>query len=211
MVILGKIYKYKLNFLIMGKTLTGIILAGSLFLSGYAVELGLYYGSGKKFQGSPPKRFVNKRNDLNLYHIGIPWPWNIYKNWAKVTRYQDSRSIDIPFQLNPRKGWLVYQDTVYVEGKIADMWNAMDGDFKILLNLDSAYNSYGSGSKYANGTDHILVEINANIRHNFPILSDLAIDDHTKIKGRFVLDEVHGWNEIHPAYWIDFIEMPAEP
>lgn len=113
-------------------------------------------------------------------------------------------------------GWDVYNDSVCVKAQITDLAiSGDDGDILITLLLEPNHTHYSWRMNHPEdesaGRNWILVEIDENIRKNFPIIPDLAIGDTVKVCGEWVYDRAHDHNEIHPAHWVEILEMGNAP
>jgi hypothetical protein len=73
-----------------------------------------------------------------------------------------------------------------------------DGDVHIELRLDRGQERLlAAGNARVGGT--LVVEIIPWDRARVPVP---AVGDHVEVVGPWVDDTAHGWNEIHPAWWI---------
>lgn len=176
-----------------------IFISAVIFLFLFLASIA--YSPGQKFIGSPPRKFVEKRNNLELYQIS-----NVLSRIGKlfrVTTYANStRPTEIFCEWHQTSGWIVIRDTLEVRGIIKSLRDGPDDDVIINLILLPDYELYGDEGK-------IKVEIDARMRYNFPVLDDLMKGDTVLVKGRWVVDKEHGEAkthlESHPAYWIEIL------
>jgi hypothetical protein len=105
---------------------------------------------------------------------------------------------------------------VHVTGIVDFIRTEPDGDYHIGLKLDSQYVDMvnSCNSTCVNGAEHgdLVVEpICANPVSQADAISDCAADkdplidvpsigQHVWMDGRYVLDNAHGWEELHPLY-----------
>lgn len=169
------------------------------------------YWPPDRFTGSPPRRYAERRNALRLERHG---EW--YARFGKTFRPSGYLDVFGPALfaapiVHHFAGWDVYASDVCVRGVIRSMGVAQDdGDVGMHLTLDPAFARYSWRRNHredeARGRKDLVVEIDENIRGNFPIIPELAIGDHVLVCGRWVYDRGHDHNEIHPARWIEFLD-----
>ena len=105
---------------------------------------------------------------------------------------------------------------VQITGTVKMIRVEKDGDFHIQILLDSAYTFMLNHKNILRQNGCLVVEI---ICANDVIQKDAAcacfgytnnvtipsLGNHIRVSGPWVLDEDHGWNEIHPVLQIDYI------
>ena len=78
------------------------------------------------------------------------------------------------------------------------VFEAYDGDVHIDLRLDPGYESLLSDGNVRVG-NNLIVEVLPQDRSRVPVPDEGA---QIEVVGPWVEDGEHGWNEIHPAWWI---------
>jgi hypothetical protein len=171
---------------------------------------------GPDFVGSPPRRYADQRNDVDLSMHG-----GGLEKFGKQFRTDGWFDFWSPAGLfapvvHAFAGWTVHKDHVCTTGDIVSLFiSPDDGDFSfhLLLPPASRFLAWRDGHVEEDRPNRtvILVEIDDPIRKNFPILPDLALHDRVRVCGRWVFDRGHGHNEIHPARCLEFLPEGAAP
>lgn len=205
--------KWRRRLFLAGKVFGWFLLISVLFA--FVCGWIAYVWPGPKFIGSPPASGGIQRNNLDLGDHGIRWG-----KWGKQFRPRARWDLGLALFAGPIVhyfwGWDVYNDSVCVKAQITDLAiSGDDGDILITLLLEPNHTHYSWRMNHPEdesaGRNWILVEIDENIRKNFPIIPDLAIGDTVKVCGEWVYDRAHDHNEIHPAHWVEILEMGNAP
>ncbi len=96
----------------------------------------------------------------------------------------------------------VLKPCLTVTGVVTEISTSDDGDLTFRLRLNSSYIWTLNDVNRSRLRGYLQVEI-------IPVDQDLvaapAIGDRVSVTGAYVTDTVHGWNEIHPVWQIDFV------
>lgn len=123
-------------------------------------------------------------NGLDLEDEGS-WPGRFWK-WVRGT-----------FLLNWLLGWHTYDRTNperTCTGHLSRLTIAGDGDINIYVTPEQCQNLLNPRN---NG--RLVCEIPLADRRNFNNLHQLQVCRRIEIRGRYVRDRSHGWNELHPV------------
>ena len=106
----------------------------------------------------------------------------------------------------------VMKDTMTVTGVIENCYSFMDGDFIMEIRLDSCKNLLNKVNiKKLKG----LLEVEIICHHSTIFLDCIGysndiktpkLGDHIKVIGAYVLDKIHGWQEIHPVFELEILK-----
>lgn len=190
--------KTAVKWLIIIETGLAFILASSA-TGAFLWLLALAREPGPVFRGSPERMFSEQRSSLNLKRRGSSY--SAVTKLFRTTDFLDGRPSQIFFRPHQRSGWLVLGDSITVRGRVLEMHDGPEGD--ALFHVRDV----SQGFKYG---DSLKIEVDENIRFNFPVLYDLEAGDSVLVSGRWVIDWAHGnmpdHYEIHPASWIEILK-----
>lgn len=111
---------------------------------------------------------------------------------------------------------IVKQDCITVTGRIELIRQEADGDYHIRLKLDEEYSDLVNERNVESQNGDLVVEAICQEFVFYPdaVESCIGFDKklkmpfvgaHVRITGSYVLDDTHGWTEIHPATSIKII------
>jgi hypothetical protein len=98
---------------------------------------------------------------------------------------------------------------VEAQGVVLAVLHETDGDYHIWLSLDPAYTRLLNSMNLYHGQPALVAEIvpacatepassSAAAQCPASTLKEPAVGDHISVRGPWVTDTIHGWNELHP-------------
>jgi hypothetical protein len=88
-------------------------------------------------------------------------------------------------------------------GTVIAVRDEQDGDTHVIIRPDPGYGRFLNGDNLSRQNGGLVTEFMPG--QTFPIPS---VGDHLLVRGTWVLDLNHGWEEIHPVFAVRFVSGP---
>lgn len=194
----------------------GLVRSGKVFLflliCAFVLSLTRYFWPAPSYKGSPPRRYAQQRSSVDFSEHGAWWG-----KWAKTfrpTRHMAwwgwletmvSPSLIAGPVVEHYVGWDVYADRLCLTGEVVGLHiSDDDGDIGFGLRLPPGTERFAWRRNHPEDRltklypDALLgIEVDEDIRDNFPVVYDMRDGDIVKVCGPWVYDRGHDHNEIH--------------